>query len=86
MVVQYPVCTLAAKDFYLWGYIQEEVYKDVVENLFQTEQKIVQEFEKLKSGNALEFVYASLIRRAELCMRQGGNIFNHIWRTIKKNG
>ena len=66
---------LTPPDFFLWGHIKEQVYKDNVSNITHLKQKITEEFEKLKNDISLYSVQMSLIRRANLCMQQRGGHF-----------
>ncbi|CAK9808836.1 hypothetical protein ANTQUA_LOCUS5765 [Anthophora quadrimaculata] len=54
-------------------YIKAIVYSRDIENLDQLMQSIHYTFEDIKSQNTLPRVYASVIRRAQLCIRQRGN-------------
>ena len=59
------------------GMSEERVYKDNISNITHSEQKIMEEFEKLKKKNdiSLHSVQISFVRRANLCMQQRGGHF-----------
>ena len=65
---------LTPLDFFLWGHIEEQVYKDNISNITHLKQKIVEEFEKL-NDISLHSVQISLIHRANLCTQQRGRHF-----------
>lgn len=72
--------TLASR---LFSFIKEQVYKDNISNVTHLKQKITEEFEKSKDDIRFISVQTSLIRRANLCVRDNvEDIFNNTCNSV----
>lgn len=68
---------LSPLDFFVWGYIKNEIFKEC----FQDEEHLLRSvrtaFEKI-TPEMLNRVLDSTVRRAYFCLENGGNLFEHL--------
>lgn len=68
---------LTPLDFFLWGYIKNNVYK----NNFQTEEELLECVREAFTGISAETlvrVLDSTVRRAYMCLENNGHLFEHL--------
>lgn len=68
---------LTPLDFFLWGYIKEQVYVTECDTAAQMQQRIIDALDQQISDDPtmMPRLHAETLRRAELCVRLGGNHF-----------
>lgn len=68
---------LTPLDFYLWSFVKDEVYKQRYRNVMELETSIRQTLNNI-SGRTIRKATQSVIVRAEKCIEQQGNVFEHL--------
>lgn len=68
---------LTPLDFFLWGYIKNEVYRECFENEEHLLRSVQAAFNKI-TPEMLSRVLDSTVRRAYCCLESGGNLFEHL--------
>lgn len=69
---------LTPLDYFLWGYLRDQVFATPITNIDDLKSKITAEFVKINQSNMLQRVVNSLQKRMELCMQNEGGIFENL--------
>ena len=70
---------LSPLDFYVWGHLKQEVYRERIDTREQLQQRIHNAAHRItQNRNTLRNVYDSLLRRCNACIRVGGAHFEHV--------
>ena len=74
---------LTAKDFFLWGYLEEEVFETNPQTLAELKDKITEEIGRINAAT-LERVIESVLSRARSCVAHNGchltGVVFHAWK------
>lgn len=68
---------LTPLDFFLWGYVKQEVYKEIPTTQENMKNRIRHVFRSIQP-QTLQDVRDSFAMRLNLCLQQNGNIFEHL--------
>lgn len=69
-------------DFFVWGFLKEQVYATPVETREQLIDRIRNACDELRNGNLIDAVQ-SVRRRSELCVQQNGSHFEHLLNVVQ---
>lgn len=69
---------LTPLDFFLWGYLQSIVYQIPINNIEDFQQKIITACAILDRNSIIAATHSNLLKRAELCVAEGGKQFEHL--------
>lgn len=73
---------LTPLDFYLWGYVKEEVYAIAPTNRDDMKNRIREAFRNIRI-RTLQDVQQNFVRRLHLCLQEQGRTFEHIIRATQ---
>lgn len=68
---------LTPMDFFLWGYIKNQVYKQTYNNVDDLRNAVLQAFQNIPPRTLLKAV-ESVTRRCYLCLENDGNLFEQL--------
>lgn len=68
---------LTPLDFFLWGHVEQEVYKNIPTTRDDMKVRITQSFSNI-SEETLQKVQWSFKRRLEMCVSERGGLFEHL--------
>jgi hypothetical protein len=68
---------LTPLDYFLWGYMKNYVYRELVNSLEQLDDRLHEALATI-TPQMIQGAQASLIRRARLCIQIGGGHFEHL--------
>lgn len=68
---------LTPLDFFLWGYVKEQVYVRTYENVDELRESVIQAFRTIPRG-ILRKAVNSTVRRSYLCLENGGQLFEQL--------
>lgn len=73
---------LTPLDFFLWGFVKDEVYAQNVDTVEELRERIEMAFEKLRTmtsdGSLLQRVRNNMQRRLTMCIQNNGGHFEHL--------
>lgn len=64
---------LTPLDFFLWGHIKNEVYKDQVNNVLELQQRISALVDNINNSDILPKLSSSILKRLRLCIEKNGS-------------
>jgi hypothetical protein len=68
---------LTPPDFFLWGYLKGNVYKNKPRTIDELRENIRREIQAV-TPNTLAATFTNMQRRVELCIQVGGGHFQHL--------
>lgn len=71
---------LTPMDFYLWGYLQNEIYKEPIEDMADLYNKIYATIAAINRNTLLRVCRTILLYRFAMCVYENGNNFEHLIR------
>ena len=77
--IQWPprTCDLTLPDFFLWGDIKRNAYSNSPATIEELKRNIEFQFENIHPA-VLESTAQNMVARANLCIEQGGDHFEHL--------
>lgn len=69
---------LTSPDYFLWGYLQSVVYKEMPSNVDDLKQKIKDACSNIPSHVLVKATTKELLRRLEICLEVDGRQFEHL--------
>jgi hypothetical protein len=71
---------LTPLDFYLWGYLQNEIYKEPIEDMADLYNKMYANIATMNRNNLLRVCRTELLYRFAMYVYENGNNFEHLIR------
>lgn len=72
-------CDLTPLDFFVWPYLKNSIFKTPINNLEELTRRITAKCEDLNnSPHILQNVFDGVRRRAQICIQEGGEHFQHL--------
>lgn len=65
-------------DFYFWGFLKGEVYKEELNNINDLKNRIVEVCSKIPSSVLKKATTSEVTKRLSLCLDMDGNHFEHL--------
>lgn len=65
-------------DFYLWGFLKSEVYKEPIEDMADLYNKIYASVAAINRHTLLKVCRSELLNRFTMCVNENGNNFEHL--------
>lgn len=69
---------LTPLDFYFWGYIKNEVYKEPLQNIEELKNKITHVCHNISKDVLKKVTSNEVKKRLEFCMTSNGQHFEHL--------